>query len=519
MNKVTGIDGDTLLRTADLAARGEFRLGEALVNPGTRSIQGPGGEADLEPRVMQVLVVLADAADKVVTRETLFQRCWGNVFVGDDSLNRAVAGVRKAAESVAGGSFTVETVPRTGYRLLVHRGAIPGAEAEEAGLAIWRLTRRRLLIGGAVAAAAAGGSGLWWIDSRRDREFSELMARGEDALDTSDPAANSLQYFKRAVAIRPDDATAQGRLAYTQAIRAENGRDETGAALRESERAARAALAIDPNQPDARLALVVNQGSTLDFAATEDRLREILATAPNHIVVMRQLWGLLQCVGRSRDALAMIERALSVKPLASGNHYPHAQLLWILGRTAEADRVIDKALQYWPEHRFVRFARFSIFAYTGRPRAALAMIEGNVAPQNYSPAAIALWRVSLAALEDPSQVNISKAREANVLAAKQDLSLAPQAASVLSALGQLDAAFEVAEALFAVRRDRELHPQAPANRTPVKSTAWRFAPWLFTPPTAPMRADPRFQTLCDEIGLADYWAKRGIKPDYQLGIT
>jgi hypothetical protein len=25
--------------------------------------------------------------------------------------------------------------------------------------------------------------------------------------------------------------------------------------------------------------------------------------------------------------------------------------------------------------------------------------------------------------------------------------------------------------------------------------------------------------LCNESGLSEYWAKRGIKPDYQLGIT
>ena len=58
-----------------------------------------------------------------------------------------------------------------------------------------------------------------------------------------------------------------------------------------------------------------------------------------------------------------------------------------------------------------------------------------------------------------------------------------------------------------------------AKQPPVKSTGWRSAPWMFTPPVAPMRADPRFNALCDGIGLTEYWAKRGIKPDYQLGIT
>ena len=88
---------------------------------------------------------------------------------------------------------------------------------------------------------------------------------------------------------------------------------------------------------------------------------------------------------------------------------------------------------------------------------------------------------------------------------------------VLSALGEIDAAFEIANALFAVQGTTDA--RSPADRQPVKGTAWRFAPWLFTPPTASLRADPRFLAICDAAGLSEYWAKRGIKPDYQLGIT
>ena len=68
--------GEPLLTTAELAAMADFTLGGVIVSPSTRSLRGPGGGEDLEPRVMQVLVVLAGAAGQVVTRETLFNRCW-----------------------------------------------------------------------------------------------------------------------------------------------------------------------------------------------------------------------------------------------------------------------------------------------------------------------------------------------------------------------------------------------------------------------------------------------------------
>jgi tetratricopeptide (TPR) repeat protein len=311
-------------------------------------------------------------------------------------------------------------------------------------------------------------------------------------------------------------------LAAGLAYRVEFGEQPQGvdAIVREAEGSARAALAIDPNEPSARVAMCMLQRSALDLATFEDQTRAILATDPANVIAMRLLWGMLQSTGRSHDALALVERALAIKPLAAGNNYPKAQLLWILGRVPEADRVIDRAMQYWPDHWYVRGARFSIFAYTDRPRAALAMLDNqDTRPQAFSPASVALWRVSLAALDQRTPASIAAARKANLEAAERDLKLSTQAICVLSALGEVNAAFDIVDALFAVRAESDPRQQAAPNRTPVRSTAWRFAPWLFIPPTAPIRADPRFQTLCDGIGLTEYWAKRGIKPDYQLGIV
>ena len=38
---------------------------------------------------------------------------------------------------------------------------------------------------------------------------------------------------------------------------------------------------------------------------------------------------------------------------------------------------------------------------------------------------------------------------------------------------------------------------------------------LFTPTAAAMQRDPRFPQLMEAMGLADYWRRRGIMPDYQ----
>jgi DNA-binding winged helix-turn-helix (wHTH) protein/tetratricopeptide (TPR) repeat protein len=506
-----------MLKLSDLALRPDLQLGPMLVSPSRRLVEGPGGSAHLEPLIMQVFLLLLDAGGKVVTRNELFDQCWGGVMVGDDSLNRAIAKVRRTGGHVAPGLFEIETIPRTGYRLT---GNVLSSQSNEVAGAQGRDTRqlvsRRMLIGGGAAAAAgiAGGE-IWWSHTRADSKFQDLMKRGNDALNSSDPDDNPSQYFRQAVAMRPDNAEALGLFAYSQALRGDTDRTADGQTwLQEAARAADAALEIDPRQPDARLAQIVLESGTLDLGSTEDRLRQVLAADPTNIQAMRMLWNMLHCAGRSRDALALVERSLAIEPLASGSHYPRAQLLWITGRVAEADNVIAKAMQFWPTHRFVRFARFTIYAFTGRPGAALAMIEKpETAPQNFSPESIALWRETLPALDQRTSASIATARQAILKATKSNLRMTAQAAMVMSELGDVDTAFDLTNAYFGVG---EATRSRIAAGTPPKSTAWRFTPWMFTPPIAAMRSDPRFEILADQIGLSAYWRARKIRPDYQI---
>lgn len=148
MDARTRLENPALLTTARLAARPDFRLGNTLVSPSTRTVSGPGGEAAVEPRILQVLLALSDARGAVVTRDCLFNCCWGHAFVGDDSLNRAVSGVRRLAATIGEGGFAVETVPRTGYRLVVGPGP--------SGLG----TTRRAVLAGACG-TVLGGLSLW----------------------------------------------------------------------------------------------------------------------------------------------------------------------------------------------------------------------------------------------------------------------------------------------------------------------------------------------------------------------
>ena len=125
----------------DLAHTPDFTLGGIAVRPSSREIECRSGREILEPRVMQVLVALAEAGGAVVSRDDLVRRCWDGRSVGEDAINRCIAKLRRIAESGDTHSFAIDTIPRVGYRLLLSEPAAasppfglstiaaPGAEA------------------------------------------------------------------------------------------------------------------------------------------------------------------------------------------------------------------------------------------------------------------------------------------------------------------------------------------------------------------------------------------------------
>ena len=96
-----------------------FRVGESHhVEPSLNSVTGPAGAIRLEPKVMQVLVCLAENAGDVVSKERLMQSVWADAFVGDDVLTRGISELRRVFGDDAKEPRFIQTIPKTGYRLI-----------------------------------------------------------------------------------------------------------------------------------------------------------------------------------------------------------------------------------------------------------------------------------------------------------------------------------------------------------------------------------------------------------------
>jgi TolB-like protein len=97
----------------------EFQLGAWRVQPQLNSVACDQRTIRLEPKMMGVLVCLAQRSGDVVSKEQLVQEVWRNTFVTDDVLIRCVSELRKAFGDNAGRPSVIETIPKRGYRLLL----------------------------------------------------------------------------------------------------------------------------------------------------------------------------------------------------------------------------------------------------------------------------------------------------------------------------------------------------------------------------------------------------------------
>ncbi len=102
----------------DLTTR-PFRVGNINVDPSGNVIFMGNHDVLLEPRVMDVLCVLAASAHSVVLRDNLIDQAWEVEHVSDECLTRVISLLRKAFRQIDTRTKYIETIQKRGYRLLL----------------------------------------------------------------------------------------------------------------------------------------------------------------------------------------------------------------------------------------------------------------------------------------------------------------------------------------------------------------------------------------------------------------
>lgn len=99
--------------------RAGFRLGSLWeVRPLLGTLAGERGVVHLEPKVMGVLVCLAERAGEVVTRDEFIECVWDGRIVSDEVLSRCISQLRIRLHDDPREPRFIQTVPKIGYRLV-----------------------------------------------------------------------------------------------------------------------------------------------------------------------------------------------------------------------------------------------------------------------------------------------------------------------------------------------------------------------------------------------------------------
>jgi len=500
-----------------LAREKPFRIGAVDVRPVTRELIGPAGRESVQPRVMQVLIALARADGEILTRDDLTESCWEGRIVGEDALSRVVSKLRRASEGVCRDGWTLETIPKVGYRL-VPAGQDPEAAYAVADAAPARGASRRtwLALGaGGVAVAAAGGGALWLRRPRVPKEAQALYDRATKALSSGLPEDNQQAqgFLREAVGIAPDYARAWGALAFAyQAALLFTPQGQQAGVKAQAEAAARRGLELDRDEPQATATLALLAPVWRSWSATE-RLYQRALSMHAHDAQVEQVYArLLLGVGRAKDAVVHGQAAVAGDEFAVWHHHTLGTALWAAGRVEEADQLVAKALTRWPRHYALWFLQLAIFTYSGRADRAVAMGQDLAnRPLNIRFDDVELTLAAARAMLTRARADVDPALDANLAAAHRGVGYAENAMALAAALGQLDDAFRLAASLYQNEQLIGGGARFASGRFQVASR--RQTHHLFMPPTAAMRADPRFGPLMRDIGLADYWRTSGHAPD------
>ena len=502
----------------DLAHAPGFALGPLDVDPPSRRVSAGGRSAMLEPRVMRVLVALGGAEGAVLSRNDLIEHCWDGVIVGDNAINRAIAQLRHVLDDLGGGAVQLETITKVGFRLVSGEAtnglARPNVFATTPRASA--MTRRAAAAGGVLVlgAGAAFGFAAWRRPARHvpDPRAVELYRRGQAILKAGvkDSMGEALETYKQAVVIDPRYADAWGALALTY----RSGHPTRLSDPQVVRAAAQRALALDPGNADARLALIMLYPYYRRWREREARLRAFLRDHPDSALGHARLGWLLFNVGRFENAVTLAQRAIDFDATLQTGWILLAHASYYAGRDSQGDFAIDEARSRWPQDPQLYVNGYHFVLLSKRYSEALAFLrDTGPRPRMLRREQVESWmRQADGLATGRGLAELKNSMRTDPPPASVQIQGHEIVAPIFALLGMADEMFALLEAYFfgGVVNGTRIDPPGPLGA--------RFAGTLFAPALAALRGDPRFASLLVRTGLEDYWRKSGTRPDFRRGV-
>lgn len=99
-----------------------YQFSEFTVDTKRLELSGNSGPIPLQPQAFALLVFLIENADRVVTKDEVFETVWQGRIVGDGTLNARINSIRAAVADDGTRQEIIKTLPRQGFRFVADLG-------------------------------------------------------------------------------------------------------------------------------------------------------------------------------------------------------------------------------------------------------------------------------------------------------------------------------------------------------------------------------------------------------------
>lgn len=120
MSTPTGLERDSSSRAAGIGLPDSayLRIADCTIDTAAHRIVRGSESTKLEPKVMELLIYLAEHPGEVVTREALESVVWAGTIVSYDAVTGAIQKLRRAFNDDPKNPEIIETISKRGYRLI-----------------------------------------------------------------------------------------------------------------------------------------------------------------------------------------------------------------------------------------------------------------------------------------------------------------------------------------------------------------------------------------------------------------
>ncbi|PWT85692.1 MAG: hypothetical protein C5B57_02495 [Blastocatellia bacterium] len=283
---------------------GPFRLDEKSC-----VLRRDGETLPISDRHARLLLLLANNAGKIISKDTLVTAGWGDVAVTDNSVEQAISGLRRLLGRSPDGSPYIETVARRGYRFA---GAVRRVAERETDASLEALIEPHRV----------------WLGGRAALETLEQKH-----------IFSAEQAFDQVLALSPDYAPGHIGLANACAFRFESTRADASpdfSALEKAWQHAREACRLDPESAEAwaTLAFVRHRADPIESIAAARRAVSLEPDNWRHYLRLASVsWG--------EERLRASSRAVHLLPGLALAHW-HAATVHIARQSFDAaERELD----------------------------------------------------------------------------------------------------------------------------------------------------------------------------------